>query len=98
MKGSHLLALLIFIVSFPLLTFSETAKSNVNASPTPAPSPETITYKDLLDLQEKKHSEELQLQKEIADRAIQVAGLQTQTFLVIIEAGAFLFVLVSGVV
>lgn len=98
MKGFYFLTLLTVIFSFPPYTFSQTGSPNVNASPAPVPSPETVTYKDLLEFQERKHAQELQVQKEIADRAIQVAGQQAQTVLVIVETGAFLLVLASAVV
>lgn len=96
-KGFYFLTLLIVILSIPLFAFSQPSPS-VNASPAPASTPETVTFKYLLELQEKQHEQQLLVQKEIADRAMQVMSQQAQTVLVIVEIGGFLIVFASTAV
>jgi len=95
MKAFYFLTLLVVFFSYPV-ALSQPAASKGNAYPAPRPSTETPTYRDLLELQEKNHEHELDVQKEIADKAIQAMSQQTQTILVIVQIGVFLVVLFSA--
>jgi hypothetical protein len=95
MKAPYFLIIL-FILITPAHAWSQSSASKETASPAVSQSPGAVTYKDLLEFQDKTHTQQLQVQKEISDRAIQSITQQTQTIVTIVQIGGFLFVLFSA--
>jgi hypothetical protein len=94
-KSLYILTPLLAVLTLSALALAQGAPPGTNATPTPPASSETVTFKYLLEQQERQNAQQLLLQKEVADRAITAASQQTQAVLAIAETGAVLITFAS---